>query len=205
MGCSACLHDTAPARGATLIAVAPTVKAAYSAAITAQGEGGGCDGGWKNIMAEATLSDAIAWLLRHGILYTDVRAPNVVVRRDGAGRITVVVLVDYDDAKLLPGSTVVTHKGAQGVLDKPPSDIALQSLMTWLNSLRDAVVARFPFAVAAPARAPAKVLAESVSDDEQPTCLICDNVICGSGCRSSSARRLLCRRRRQRARVRNRQ
>ena len=48
--------------------------------------------------AVAPVARALAWLARHGLMYTDLRPPNVrVALRDGGA-----VLVDYDDLQLLP-------------------------------------------------------------------------------------------------------
>jgi uncharacterized membrane protein YgcG len=52
-------------------------------------EEGGC--------AVAPVARAIAWLARRGLLYTDVRLPNVLVEEGGRGEAARVRLVDYDD------------------------------------------------------------------------------------------------------------
>jgi hypothetical protein len=46
----------------------------------------------ENGCAVIPVAEAIAWLARHGLLYTDLRAPNVRISPSGD-----VVLVDYDD------------------------------------------------------------------------------------------------------------
>ena len=53
-------------------------------------------------LALAPVVDAIVWLARQGLLYTDLRAPNVLVREGGeggeeGGAAASVVLIDYDD------------------------------------------------------------------------------------------------------------
>ncbi len=50
--------------------------------------------------AVAPVASAIAWLARHGLLYVDVRLPNVRVSRDCRD----VTLVDYDDLVVLTES-----------------------------------------------------------------------------------------------------
>ena len=40
---------------------------------------------------------AVLWLARRGLLYTDLREPNVRVEEGAAGAPARVVLVDYDD------------------------------------------------------------------------------------------------------------
>ena len=51
--------------------------------------------------AVAPVACAIAWLARHGLLYIDVRLPNVLVEEGEGGQAARVRLVDYDDALCL--------------------------------------------------------------------------------------------------------
>lgn len=116
------------------------------------------------------LADAIAWLLRHGVLYTDVRELNVIIERTGgdagtssggagagagAGAAAAgagggvgggmggrVRLVDYDDAILLPSP--VTNRAEAGVAFAAVEGPSRTALDRWPARLRDAVMGRFP-------------------------------------------------------------
>jgi hypothetical protein len=96
------------------------------------------------------VADALAWLLRNGILYVDVRSPNVVVQEEeasssssaGTSCISRVCLVDYDDAVVLPpGDAAVTATNVRGdveeVLKKYGGDVR------WSQELREAVLNHF--------------------------------------------------------------
>ena len=52
------------------------------------------------------VAEALAWLARHGLLYLDLRLPNVRVARAGGEGAAAVALVDYDD--IVPATAAVT-------------------------------------------------------------------------------------------------
>jgi hypothetical protein len=62
----------------------------------ATGGGGDCGGGGGGAVL-AAVAEAVAWLAARGLLYTDVRGPNVLVVGGGGG----ARLVDYDDCVVL--------------------------------------------------------------------------------------------------------
>jgi hypothetical protein len=51
------------------------------------------------------VAQAIVFLARHGLLYIDIREPNVRVKIDDSGRFQRAVLVDYDDVITCPPIT----------------------------------------------------------------------------------------------------
>lgn len=94
------------------------------------------------------LSKAIAWLARRGLLYYDVRTPNVIVSCDGAS--TTAVVVDYDDLVIVEQHKIDTFDkyiaaltlAAQdlGEKDVTGSILALEGLCTHLDAeLRKAI------------------------------------------------------------------
>lgn len=67
------------------------------------------------------LSEAIVWLAWRGLLYYDVRTPNVIVRCDGAS--TTAVLVDYDDLVIVEQHTVNTFDKYVAALASATQDL----------------------------------------------------------------------------------
>ena len=68
------------------------------AATDDEATGGGHDGGGHGGgVVLGAVAEAVAWLAAHGVLYTDVRGPNVLI--DGWHRVR---LIDYDDCVVTP-------------------------------------------------------------------------------------------------------
>ena len=77
---------------------------------------------WVRRRCFAPVADALAWLARHRLLYTDVREPNILVDGEG-GAPPRVALVDFDDMAVTdepPASaddfcTLLAERGARFV------------------------------------------------------------------------------------------
>jgi hypothetical protein len=91
-----------------------------------------CSGG----VAVAPVAAAVAWLARHGLLYVDLRAPNV--RIDERGRVR---LVDYDDCVVLgaPATDAAALRAALRARDaKWAGDDTPDALPDVVDALEDA-------------------------------------------------------------------
>lgn len=79
------------------------------------------------------LAEAIAWLAWRGLLYYDVRTPNIIVRSDGAS--ATAALVDYDDMVIVEPHTIKTFDDyiaalARVMKDRGEQDVT-ECLLTW--------------------------------------------------------------------------
>lgn len=103
---------------------------------------------WTDPSILNPLAEAIAWLLRHGILYTDVRPPNVIVVETAlAAAPKQVYLIDYDDAVLLQESELaapLTQAAVAAILRGQKEEHAKVSLALWDDALTGAVLRHFP-------------------------------------------------------------
>ena len=71
-----------------------------------------------------TVARAVAWLACQGVIYTDVRGPNVLV--DGAGR---GWLVDFDDCMVVP-APVTSLEGYRDALEASPGAKLMNTFAT---------------------------------------------------------------------------
>lgn len=106
---------------------------------------------WGDPSVLNPVAEAIAWLLRQGILYTDVRPPNVIVVEGAAAAAAPpapeVYLIDYDDAVLLPESSLaapLTQASVRAILREQKEKHVQEALATWDEALKAAVLAHFP-------------------------------------------------------------
>lgn len=79
------------------------------------------DAEWERGPVVQQLSEAMAWLAWRGLLYYDVRTPNVIGRRGGAS--TTAILVDYDDLVIVEPHKVNTFDKCLAALTSATQDL----------------------------------------------------------------------------------